>query len=95
MSTRSNTMLKRYQRAAKVYDGQFTNKGYMNDMVIAHWIEDSESFFYVRQTKKGREFRLVNAQEATNVCAFDHQALASSLSSLSGRAFDAENHILP
>jgi dipeptidyl aminopeptidase/acylaminoacyl peptidase len=84
-------MLDRYQRAAKVWEGQFTNKGFMNDMVIAHWIEDSESLFYVRQTKKGREFRLVNAQESTNICAFDHQALASSLSSLLGRVFDADN----
>jgi hypothetical protein len=91
MSTRSSTILSRYERAAKVWEGQFTNKGFMNDMVISHWIEDSESFFYVRQTKKGREFRLVNALEATNVCAFDHQALASSLSSQLERVFDAEN----
>ena len=91
MSTRPSTLLNRYERAAKVFEGQFTNKGFMNDMVIAHWIEDSESFFYVRQGKKGREFRLVNAKEATNVCAFDHQALASSLSSLLGKVFDADN----
>ena len=85
------TILNRYERAAKVFEGQFTNKGFRNDMVIAHWIEDSESFFYVRQTKNGREFRLVNAQKATNVCAFDHQALASSLSSLLECVFDADN----
>ena len=88
-----STISNRYERAMEVWQGQFTNKGFMNDMVIAHWIEDSESFFYIRQTKKGREFRLVNAQEATNVCAFDHEALASSLSSLLGRVFDADNLI--
>ena len=87
----TTTILNRYERAAEIWQGQFTNKGFMNDMVIAHWIGDSESFFYVRQTKKGREFRLVNARESTNFCAFDHQALASSLSSLSGFEFDAEN----
>ena len=86
-----SSMLSRYERAAKVFEGQFTNKGFMNDMVIAHWIADNESFFYVRQTKKGRELRLVNVKEATNVCAFDHQALASSLSSLLGRVLDADN----
>ena len=88
-----STILNRYQRAAEVWQGQFTNKGFMNDMVIAHWIEDSESFFYVRQTKKGREFRLINVQEASNVCAFDHQTLASSLSSILGEVFDADNLI--
>ena len=87
----TSAILSRYERAAKVWEGQFTNKGFMNDMVIAHWIEESESFFYVRQTKKGREFRLVHAQEATNICAFDHQALASALSSQLGRVFDADN----
>ena len=84
-------MTSRYERGATVFEGEFTNKGFMNDMVIAHWIEDGESFFYVRQTKKGREFRLVDAKETTNVCAFDHQALASSLSSLLGEEFDADN----
>ena len=52
MSIQTSTILNRYERAAKVFEGQFTNKGYMNDMVIAHWIADSGSFFYVRQTKK-------------------------------------------
>ena len=57
----------------------------MNDMVIAHWIAIARASFMFGKPKRDESFVLVNAEEATNVCAFDHQALASSLSSLLGR----------
>lgn len=82
---------KRYERAAKIMQFQFSNEGFRNDMVIAHWIQGRDCFFYLRQSEAGVEFRLVNAEEKTNHCAFDHQALASSLSSLSGSEFAPED----
>lgn len=81
----------RYQHAAKIMQFQGTNDGFRNDMVIAHWIERSDCFFYLRQTEAGVEFRLVSAGEATNDLAFDHEALAGALSALSGEYFDAED----
>ena len=82
-------ILKRYERAQALNDAQLSNKMYRNDLILAHWIGDSGVFFYVRQMKMGKELRLVDAKERTNVCAFDHQALAQSLSEQTGEEFES------
>lgn len=50
----STSILEKYERAAEMAQFQYTNTGYRNDMVIAHWIEDSDRFFYVAQTEAGK-----------------------------------------
>jgi dipeptidyl-peptidase-4 len=82
---------KSYEKSADLLQGIFSNKLFRNDMVLPHWIDGSHCFWYIRQTKKGREFRFVNAESATNKVAFDHLALSKSLSKLSGKNFDHEN----
>ena len=52
----------------------------LNTTLVPHWIEDTDLFWYRRETKSGVQFRLVDANSATNQIAFDHQILASSLS---------------
>ena len=72
----NNDILARYENAQTfVHPDQ---KLVLNDSVFPHWIDD-HSFWYKKDTHKGHEFRLVNAQSATNNPAFDHQALADAL----------------
>ena len=62
-----------------------------NSTLVPHWIGDTEYFWYRRQTEAGVQFRLVNAKLASNQEAFDHQALASSLSDVSQQVINADN----
>lgn len=84
-------MLDRYKRGQLMMDGQFGEKGAKNDMVIAHWIGESDCFFYLKQTQVGTEFRLVDIKAKTNELAFDHVALASALSAAIDKNLDPEN----
>ena len=62
-----------------------------NTTLLPVWIGDTDSFWYERQFKTGREYRLVNAKKRTNEVAFDHAHLAKSLTSVSGEAINAEH----
>ena len=72
----NNDILARYESAQTFLHPD--QKLVLNDSVFPHWIDD-HSFWYKKDTHKGHEFRLVNAQSATNNPAFDHQALADAL----------------
>lgn len=79
-----NNILSRYEQSQKYMQGMMTNRVVMNDAVFAHWIENSSSFWYIRETKDGKEFRLVNAVAGTNTLAFNHEAMAKALTSSTG-----------
>lgn len=92
----NNNILTRYEQAQTIMQGYATNRFVMNDAVFPYWItcsdgSDSYCFWYVRETKQGKEFRLVNAKAATNTRAFDHQALAASLTRVMGQVVDSKN----
>ena len=63
----------------------------LNTTVQPHWIAGSDYCWYVRETKEGSEYRLVNPADASNQRAFDHQALATALSHASERTIDPNN----
>ena len=87
----SNTILTRYEQAQSLMQGMLTNKIALNDAVFPHWIEDTDCFWYLRDTKEGKEFRLVDAKAGSNTAAFDHQALAAALSTAAGQSVVTEN----
>ena len=70
----------KYRKAQRLMQGIWSKNLVLNSLVIPTWIEGSDIFWYQRETRSGREYRLVNAKLATNTCAFDHCALASALS---------------
>ena len=81
----TSSILTRYQQAQQIVQGMLTNKLVKNSAVFPHWIsskdiKDGNFFWYQRDTEKGREFRLVNASTGENMPAFDHKALADTLS---------------
>lgn len=89
---------KRYRRAEFLLQGFGTNQLVQNDRIFPYWIDGTDCFWYERITKQSKEpsavikeFRLVDAKAATNQAAFDHQALATALSQISGQTIDQNN----
>ena len=60
-----------------------------NAQVLAHWIGDSDRFWYRRDTKAGATFLIVDAATGTKVPAFDHERLALALGEAVGRKIAA------
>lgn len=87
----SNDMLARYEQAKSILKGAMPTRVVLNDAVFSHWIEDSSCFWYTRETRDGKQFRLVDAEAASNTLAFDHKALADMLSRTTGQFVDSEN----
>ena len=86
-----NDIQARYEQAQTLMQGMLSKELTLNDAVFPHWIDDSDCFWYLRDTKDGKEFRRVDAAKAENLSAFDHDALAKALSSASGQTVDARD----
>ncbi|AJQ95104.1 S9 family peptidase [Gynuella sunshinyii] len=84
-------MRKRYERAQVLENGFLTKNVAFNTTVLPNWINDTEYFWYKRDSKTGYQFRLVNSLTVSNEMAFDHQALADSLSAQTEETVDADN----
>lgn len=86
----------KYQRAQALMQGYWTRNIAPNSTVYPIWIEGSDCFWYERDInavqneidnsesfpKWDKEYRLVNAAQATNTLAFDHAALATALAEI-------------
>ena len=57
----------------------------LNNADQSRWIEKTNRFVYRRSVQGGYEFMIVDADARTKAPAFDHQKLASTLSSMLGR----------
>ena len=84
-------LLQRYKNAGDILQGTMTNTLVMNDGVFPHWINNSQSFWYIRTTKNGKEFRLVNADARSNSSLFDQEVLAELLTDSVGQSVKACN----
>ena len=80
-----------YQRAASLMGGLRTQSIVKNDSPLPHWIEGKDYFWYQRYTKRGSEYRLVDINSTSNRLAFDHCALANSLSVVLGSNVNPED----
>ncbi len=88
-------LLDRYNNAKQIIKGLFSNTPAINTIVRPTWIDNTDCFWYKRESKSSSnkiktEFRLVDAQTATNTSAFDHLLLAIALSDVTGEHVDAE-----
>ena len=89
----------RYQRAQILMQGIYSQKLVRNTTVFPIWIDETDCFWYERDTKVdvagvykyGKEYRLINAELGTNEMAFDHKALAKSLNTAIGQSIDHFN----
>ena len=83
----TNKMQAHYENAQTIMQGYLTNRLILNDAVFPHWIDKGDQFWYLKKTKEGKQFRLVNPQKASNEQAFDHKILASALQEKVGKTF--------
>ena len=90
-SQKSNCIESRYKNAQQILQGFLTNKTILNANVSPTWLGESDCFWYSRDIRDGKEFRLVDVKRASNTLAFDHQGLARALSDASGELVDATN----
>ncbi len=81
----------RYRRAELIEQGQYTKKLFFNTTLYPNWIEGHDVFWYVRDYRESREYRLVDAAAGSNKVAFDHKVLARSLAKIAGEEVDAGN----
>lgn len=89
-------MKARYERAQSLVQGIWTNTVALNSTVFPNWIGQTDCFWYAHDNRVGhgptctysQQYRLVNADEATSVIAFDHQVLADELAQASQQKVD-------
>jgi len=62
-----------------------------NDTVFPHWIDAGHQFWYLKDLKNGKQFRLVDPEKKSNELAFDHSALALTLQKKTGEKIDTNN----
>jgi len=102
-------MLERYERAQYLWRGEYSQQVVFNGRQHPYWIDDSDSFWYIRETldtsKTGKtilkdgydtirqEIRLVDAKKQSNIVAFNHDKLAKSLSEATGKKLDRRDMI--
>ena len=82
-------MLDRYERARRFLYG-VDEKVALNADLVPHWI-DQYHFWYVRETKEGNDFRLVNAKQENNAPLFQQNVLANKLVKATGQQVEANN----
>ena len=94
-SIKDTEMLARYEHAQSVFRGLGSIQIVRNGTVFPIWIGETPVFWYARELmedgKAGREYRLVNAETASNVLAFDHDLLAGLLGEEAGETLDSKN----
>lgn len=90
-SISNNEILARYERAQHFNQGMFGSSVARNTTLFPVWIADSHCFWYERELKAGKDFRLVDAEKGTNTAAFNHQVLAKALEAAAGEKVNANN----
>lgn len=96
----TNIVETRYQRARILEHHALAQRGVdrsrnqrvvFNTTLQPHWIGKSSRFWYERDSREGKEYRLVDAKVATNEAAFDHAVFAAALARATGKKVDAAN----
>jgi dipeptidyl-peptidase 4 len=91
-------MTEKYQRAEAMIQGYFgtpKQKLVQNDKLYPYWIDNTDYFWYERTLllasgEMGKDYRLVNARDGSNIPAFDHTALAQALAEAAGQTVSAD-----
>ena len=89
LNARAEVTREDYARAEQFLPQNVMKMLYRMD-VQPNWIEKSDRFWYKIQTREGKEFMLVDPALNTRKTAFDHVRMAASLSSASGKAYEAK-----
>jgi len=85
--------LNKYHRAALIQKSD-SLKWFLNEAIYPHWIGDSDIFWYAKATKKGKQYMLVDANNAKIDELFDHADLAVNLAAKTKVAMDFNRLLL-
>lgn len=88
MLVEHDNITQRYARAESFLQRVFSLRNTPNSILFPKWIGVSDTFWYERYSKTGREYRLVDVRERSNIAAFDHGKLAVALAKMSGEDVD-------
>ena len=58
--------------------------------VMPQWLDNTDCFWYVRNTPQGKTYLLVNARKKTSTALFDHMKLAEKLSKAGNKTIEVE-----
>jgi len=78
--------LKDYQEAEKWLWSNIENKIY-NTNISPNWIGDGDSLWYTTKTRKGKEYFLVDLKKKSKNHLFDHERMASLLTTVLNKEF--------
>jgi dipeptidyl-peptidase 4 len=59
--------------------------------VIPNWLEDTDAFWHVTNTRNGKRFFITEVASKTTLEAFDHEVLADLLKEKTGEQIDSRN----
>ncbi len=79
-----------YELASK-YSPARIRKMVFSGGVDAHWLKNSDRFWYEFETSNGKSYFLVDPAKRTKTPIFDNAKLAAEISRLTGDPFDAQN----
>ncbi len=81
----SQGRLEDYKRADELQE-KFSGKVY-NSILESEWVGESNSLWYCKSIKGGKEFFLVDAETKSRTKAFDHKKLSEALSEQTGKDY--------
>ncbi len=79
-----------YQRAESFLPGN-ASRLIFHTVLEPHWIGGSDQFWYIKETRSGKDFLLVDSETGSQRPAFDHKRLAKALSRLFEKSIDHRN----
>ncbi len=79
-----------YELASK-YSPTRIRKMVLSGGVDAHWLKNTDRFWYEFETSKGKSYYLVDPVKRTKTPIFDNAKMAAEISRLTGDPFDAQN----
>lgn len=78
-----------YERAQEIHKYE-ENHWFLNDVVIPHWIGNSNQFWFKEETESGHQFTIVDPADKSSSPLFDHRRLAVRLGEATDREVDAD-----
>ena len=79
-----------YNRAYSLRE-KYNPRHVLYSNVVPHWVENTDVFWYIRNTTRGREYVKIDAKQSKRSALFSQEKLATLLSEQTGKHTDAYN----
>lgn len=79
-----------YNRAYSLRE-KYNPRHVLYSNVVPHWVENTDVFWYIRNTTRGKEYVKIDAKQSKRSALFSQEKLATLLSKQTGKHTDAYN----